>query len=97
MAPKTPKLVPHGDVRDAMARFGAGEIDAEQAAELVRPAYDEALAERDARTDASNAADPDDASTPNAFTGVSVARQTGVITPEQYNALGGALVTATGD
>lgn len=85
---------PDAEVREAMARFGAGEITAEQAADLVRPALDYARAERRKRTWESNMIDPDDASTPTAFMGVALARHLGVITMAQYDALGDVLAGA---
>ncbi|MGH3613532.1 MAG: hypothetical protein ACRDRK_13255 [Pseudonocardia sp.] len=80
------------DVREVMARYDAGQIDAHQAAAMVQPAYDDAAGERARRTAESNERDPDDASTPTAFVEVDVARQTDVITMEQYDALADALV-----
>ena len=80
------------DVREVMANYGAGQIDARQAAAMIRPAYDDTAAERAQRTPGSNERDPADASTPTAFVEVAVARQTGVITMEQYVALGDALI-----
>jgi hypothetical protein len=79
-------------VRQIVARYGAGSIDAQRAATLLAPAYRDAIAARAARDARTNDEDPDAASTPVAFNLVDVARQTGVISAQQYDALAAALV-----
>jgi len=77
-------------VAEVMRALGAGEIDPATAAERVRPAYRFALAERATRDPALRGYD-EAAGDPDAFTGVALARQTGVITMAQYVAVGEAL------
>jgi hypothetical protein len=79
-------------VRAVMAQYGAGEIDAGQAAAAIMPAYLAARAERRLRTTESNQLDPDDASTPTPFMEVDLARMMKIISMQQYNELGDALI-----
>jgi hypothetical protein len=80
-------------VRDVVTRYGSGDIDVNRAAELLEPAYRDAIRVRSQRSAATNDADPDAAATPHPFVAVDIARQTGRITMEQYDALAAALVT----
>jgi hypothetical protein len=75
------------EVAAALRAYAAGEASVEQTADVVRPAFDYDQATRDGRTPASNDADPDDATTPNAWTQVALAYQLRTITDEQHAAL----------
>lgn len=75
------------EVEQTMRDLGAGEITVAEAAENIRPSYDYAMAhQRLART-----TEDDIAADPMSFHGVALARTLGVITMEQYAALGAAL------
>jgi hypothetical protein len=81
-------------VRRIVTDYGSGNIDVDRAAVLLAPAYAAAKRDRAQRSAATNDDDPDAAETPTPFVEVDVARQTGVITPQQYAALADRLAEA---
>lgn len=80
------------EVAATMRAYGAGEIGAEQAAEQIAPAYAYAKALHSGEYDEL----ADEASEPHAYLEVALARQRGIITMEQYAALGQALIKGNG-
>lgn len=76
------------EVRAAMQAYGRGEISTEEAAQRVAPAYAYALSLRNSDELDETAAEP------HAFLEVALARQTGVITMDQYVQLAEVLRSA---
>lgn len=76
------------EVRAAMQAYGAGEITAAEAAQRIQPSYAYALSLHNSDQLDETAAEP------HAFLEVALARQTGVITMEQYVELAEALRSA---
>lgn len=75
------------EVHEIMAWYAAGQISAEEAVTVAWPAYRYAVEARKQRGENSYYTDPDAASDPDAWIGVALARHTGVITPEQHEAI----------